>query len=202
MTHAKEIAMEGSALLIVDVQNDFCPGGSLAVPDGDAVVPVLNRYIALFQAKGRPILASRDWHPAQTTHFRAYGGIWPPHCVQQTEGAAFHPDLQLPPQAVILSKGMDPARDAYSVFQAVTAAGTPCHDYLQQTGINHLFVGGLATDYCVKASVLDARQLGLAVTLLTDGIRGVNLQPDDAERAMAEMTGAGAMLATLENIVI
>lgn len=191
-----------AALLIVDVQNDFCPGGTLAVPDGDLVVPILNRYIALFKAKGLPIFASRDWHPAKTGHFQAYGGVWPPHCVQETRGAAFHPDLQLLPDTIIISKGMDPASDAYSAFQAITAEGTPFQDCLQQAGISHLYVGGLATDYCVRASVLDGLRLGLVVTLLTDATRGVNLQPDDSERAIAEMTEAGATLATLDRVLV
>ena len=191
---------KGSALLIVDVQNDFCPGGALAVPDGDAVVPVLNRYIELFKARGLPIFASRDWHPAVTSHFQPYGGTWPPHCVQGTPGAAFHPALGLPPQALILTKGTDPESDAYSAFQAVTADGSPFDRFLRENGITHLYVGGLATDYCVRASVLDARRLGLAVTLLRDAVRGVNLQPGDAEQAMAEMAAAGAGTATISDL--
>jgi len=191
---------KGSALLIVDLQNDFCPGGSLAVPDGDAVVPVLNRCIELFQARNLPIFASRDWHPAQTSHFQAYGGAWPPHCVQGTHGAAFHPGLILPPNTVILSKGLDPQSDAYSAFQAETENGLPFLCLLQELGVDHLYVGGLATDYCVRASVLDARRYGLAVTLLTEAIRGVNLQPGDAERSMAEMIAAGARSVTLAGL--
>ena len=191
---------KGSALLIVDLQNDFCPGGSLAVPDGDAVVPVLNRCIELFHSRNLPIFASRDWHPAQTSHFQAYGGTWPPHCVQETHGAAFHPDLILPPNTFILSKGMDPQSDAYSAFQAETENGVPFLSLLRELDIDHLYVGGLATDYCVLASVLDARKHGLAVTLLTEAIRGVNLQPGDAERSMAEMIAAGARSVTLAGL--
>jgi nicotinamidase/pyrazinamidase len=191
---------KGAALLIVDVQNDFCPGGALAVPDGAAVVPVLNRYLALFAARGYPIFASRDWHPLRTSHFREFGGIWPPHCVQNTSGAAFHPDLQLPPETIIISKGMDPASDAYSAFQALSADGTPFRQLLQGAGITRLYVAGLATDYCVKSSVLDGLQHGLAMTLLVDASRGVNLQPTDAQQAVEQMIAAGARLATLDNI--
>ena len=189
-----------SALLIVDVQNDFCLGGSLEVPDGDAVVPVLNRYIELFRAENRPVLASRDWHPAQTRHFKAFGGIWPPHCVQGTAGADFHPDLHLPPDTVILSKGMDPESDAYSAFQAATPNGALLADFLGAADIAHLYVGGLATDYCVKASVLEAIRCGFAVCLLTDAVRGVELAAGDSARAMEEMLAAGATPATLADL--
>jgi nicotinamidase/pyrazinamidase len=189
-----------AALLIVDVQNDFCPGGSLAVPGGDAVVPVLNRAIRRFRAQGLPIFASRDWHPARTSHFLAGGGKWPPHCVQDTPGAAFHPGLALPPETVILSKGMDPESDAYSAFQAETAAGIHFPRLIEELGIRHLYVGGLATDYCVRASVLDGLRHGLTVTLLTDAVRGVDLHSGDSALAMAEMTAAGAQTATLSDL--
>src|SRR6266581_680912 len=136
-----------AALVIIDVQNDFCPGGSLPVPEGDKVVAVLNRYIELFRAKELVIFASRDWHPARTGHFKAYGGIWPPHCVQGSRGAQFHPDLQLPPQAIIISKGMDPTKDDYSAFAGVSEQQIPFPETLKILGIRHLYVGGLATDY-------------------------------------------------------
>lgn len=181
-----------SALIIVDVQNDFCPGGSLPVPDGDRVVPVLNRYIDLFIARNLPIFASRDWHPEKTSHFKDYGGIWPVHCVQQSSGAAFHPDLRLPPETVVLSKGMDPMKDDYSAFQAVDSTGRPLPAVLKEMGISRIYVGGLATDYCVKATVLEGLKAGLTVTFLKDGSRGVDLQPGDSERAEDEMQKSGA----------
>ena len=189
-----------SALLIVDVQNDFCPGGALAVPHGDVVVPVLNRYLRRFTAAGLPVFASRDWHPAQSSHFSSGGGRWPVHCVQNTAGAAFHPDLALPPQAQLVSKGEDPAEDAYSAFQARTARGEPLPDVLRRLGVDALYVGGLATDYCVKASVLDALAGGFSATLLLDASRGVNVQPGDAEAAIEDMVRAGATAATLERL--
>lgn len=191
---------KGSALLIVDVQNDFCPGGSLPVPDGDGVVPVLNRYIELFRTKGLTVFASRDWHPERTSHFKLYGGIWPVHCVQGSDGAGFHPDLRLLPNTVILSKGMDPQKDDYSAFQGVDDRGRPFPDILRELGITRLYVGGLATDYCVKESVLEGLRHGLAVTLLEDAVRGVDLQPGDSKRAVAEMVRAGADTATLATL--
>ncbi len=181
-----------AALVIIDVQNDFCPGGSLPVPEGDKVVPVLNRYIELFRAKELVVFASRDWHPARTGHFKAYGGIWPPHCIQGSSGAQFHPDLQLPPQVIIISKGMDPAKDDYSAFSGVSEQQIPFPETLKILGIRHLYVGGLATDYCVMETVLEGLRQGFSVTLLEDAVRGVDLSPGDSEKAMAEMTELGA----------
>lgn len=180
------------ALVVVDVQNDFCPGGSLAVSDGDRVVPVLNGCAERFWAAGAPIYASRDWHPARTRHFKEYGGAWPPHCVQGTWGAAFHGDLRLPSEAEVISKGMDPEEDAYSCFQAVDARGTRFSDALRARGASRLWVGGLATDYCVRATVLDARKEGFEVLVLEDAIKGVDITPGDSEKAVEEMKAAGA----------
>ncbi|HWO41565.1 MAG TPA: bifunctional nicotinamidase/pyrazinamidase [Candidatus Eisenbacteria bacterium] len=180
------------ALIIVDVQNDFCPGGALPVADGDRVVPVLNRYIEKFRAEKLPVIATRDWHPEKTTHFNTFGGPWPPHCIQGTRGAAFHPDLNLGPDVLIVSKGMGEAEDSYSGFQAVDAAGVPLARLLRERGVERIFVGGLATDYCVKHTVLDGIKEGFRVTLLRDAVRGVNLKPGDAEEAIATMTRAGA----------
>jgi len=184
------------ALVIVDVQNDFCPGGSLAVPGGDRVVPVLNRYIKRFQALKAPIYASRDWHPPVTKHFQAYGGVWPPHCVQGTKGAELHPALALPPEAVVVSKGMDPEQDAYSCFQAEDPNGMEFSVGLADRGVQRLFVGGLATDYCVKSTVLDALHEGFQVVVLQDAIAAVDVKPGDGERAIGEMRAAGAAFAT------
>ena len=182
----------GDGLLLVDPQNDFCPGGSLAVADGDAVIPVLNEWATAAQRAGVPIFVSRDWHPPKTTHFKAYGGVWPAHCVMGTRGADFHPDLHLPAGTVVISKGMGETEDAYSAFQARNASKTPLAALLQERQVKHLFVGGLATDYCVKSSVLDGLEHGLGVTLISDGIRAVNLQPTDGEQALAEMQTRGA----------
>jgi len=189
------MAAERPALLVVDVQRDFCPGGALAVADGDRVVPALNRHISQAVARGWPIYASRDWHPAVTTHFKAYGGEWPPHCVEDSEGARFHDDLRLPESAIIVSKGQSPERPGYSAFDGRTPDGRPFLDDLQARHINHLYIGGLATDYCVKHSALDALRAGLAVTVLDDSIAGVEVRPGDSERALAEMRAAGANVA-------
>ena len=188
------------ALVIVDVQNDFCPGGALGVPGGDAVVPVLNRYAERFTAAGAPVFASRDWHPAKTSHFKAYGGVWPPHCVQDTPGADFHPQLVLPPGAGIVSKGMDPAEDAYSCFQAETADGMPFAATLGELGVGRLFIGGLATDYCVKSTVVDGVREGFEMVVLTDAIAAVDLTPGDGAKALDEMRAAGAQMIRLGDL--
>jgi nicotinamidase/pyrazinamidase len=190
------------ALLIVDVQNDFCPGGALAVAGGDQVVPLLNEYARRFAGKGLPVFASRDWHPARTKHFAAYGGAWPPHCVQGTPGAEFHPDLRLPEKAVVVTKGDDPNEDAYSAFQASGPDGATLSELLRREGVEHLYVGGLATDYCVRFTALDARQAGLTCTVLIDAARGVDVQPGDTERALADMVDAGANVSTLGSLVL
>jgi nicotinamidase/pyrazinamidase len=188
------------ALIVVDVQNDFCPGGSLAVPAGDEVAPVLTRYAARFAERGAPVFASRDWHPARTKHFAAWGGAWPPHCVQGTRGAEFHPALALPAGTEIVSKGMDPEADAYSAWEAQTEAGKPFAEALASRGTRRVFVGGLATDYCVKATALDALRHGLEVFLLEDGSRAVEVTPGDGARALDEMTRAGARRLTLSEL--
>jgi len=185
----------GSALVIVDVQNDFCPGGALPVAGGDEVVPVLNRYVEAFTAAGRLVVADRDWHPSETTHFVQYGGAWPAHCVQGTPGAEYHPDLRLTPETVHVLKGMGANEDAYSAFQGRDADGRVLGTLLADHGVRKLYVGGLATDYCVRATVLDGLKAGFEIVLLGDACRGVNVQPGDDERAVEEMRAAGAVLA-------
>lgn len=186
------------ALLIIDVQNDFCPGGALAVPEGDKIVPVLNRYIELFLSKGLPIFASRDWHPEKTKHFKDFGGLWPKHCIQKTRGAEFHPGLKLPDKIIILSKGMDPEKDSYSVFQGADSQGKSFLNLLSFMGIIELYVGGLATDYCVKESVLDALKNGFKVKLLMDAIKGVN--EESSREAIKQMVARGAEQITFEKL--
>jgi nicotinamidase/pyrazinamidase len=190
---------EDEALLIVDVQNDFCPGGALAVKAGDEVVPALNRFMTT--AKPRHVYASRDWHPSKTRHFKQFGGVWPIHCVQNSNGAAFNSRLKLPASVVVISKGMDPERDSYSAFDGVDSSGVPLADRLKNDGIRRLYVGGLATDYCVRASVLSARQQGLDVVVLKDAVRPVNLKPGDDERALKEMAAAGATIGSTQEVL-
>jgi nicotinamidase/pyrazinamidase len=189
-----------SALLIVDVQNDFCPGGALGVPGGDRVVEPLNRAAERFVEAGLPVFASRDWHPAVTRHFSQYGGNWPPHCVQGTLGADFHPALRLPAGTMIISKGASPDLDSYSAFEGALEDGTTLGSCLAALGVGHIYVGGLATDYCVRSSALDAVQAGFRVTVLTDGVAGVELKPGDSAQALEEMARAGVRLATVDGI--
>jgi len=186
---------EKDVLIIVDVQRDFCPGGALPVPEGDQVVPVLNKYIKIFRRAGAEIYATRDWHPPNHSSFKAHGGIWPPHCIRGSEGAQFHPALKLPEEVKIISKAIDPSKEAYSGFE-----GTKLKEDLGMKDVKRVFVGGLATDYCVKSTVLDALQLGFETKLLVDAIRGVNLKPDDSEKAISEMIKKGAKKATLSDI--
>jgi nicotinamidase/pyrazinamidase len=184
------------ALLIVDVQRDFLPGGALAVPAGDAVVPVLNRYISLAARSGVPVYASRDWHPHGHVSFHARGGPWPVHCVAESDGAAFAPELVLPPGATVISKATTAEEDAYSAF-----AGTDLAATLRARGVTRLWVGGLATDYCVLNTVLDARREGFAVLLLEDAIRPVDVAPGDGARAITRMREAGATPVSLADVV-
>ncbi len=177
---------ERRALIVVDVQNDFCPGGALAVERGDEVVEPLNRLIEEFLEQGQPVYKSRDWHPAQTRHFTAYGGTWPVHCVRGTRGAEFHADLLDDPRVRVVSKGLGD-EDNYSAFDGTTLA-----EDLRRQNVKEVWVGGLATDYCVKNTVLDALREGFRVRALSDAMRAVNLQPGDDERAIAEMRAAGA----------
>jgi len=174
-------------LLLVDPQNDFCPGGSLAVAGGDEVVAPLNKLIKEFLDRGEPVFKTRDWHPPRTKHFADYGGVWPVHCVQDSHGAQFHPDLLDDPRITIISKGIDETADGYSGFD-----GTNLAQLLREEGIEEVWVGGLATDYCVKHTVLDARHEGFQVKALADAMRAVNLNQDDGAKAIAEMRDAGA----------
>lgn len=174
------------ALIVVDVQNDFCPGGALAVARGDEVVAPLNRKIEEFLERGEPVFKSRDWHQPTTKHFADYGGTWPVHCVQNTKGAEFHPDLLDDIHIRVVSKGMGDT-DCYSAFDE-----TDLDLQLRRLGVNELWVGGLATDYCVKNTVLDGLRKGYRVKLMKDAIRAVNLNEADGERAIEEMRAAGA----------
>jgi nicotinamidase/pyrazinamidase len=174
------------ALIVVDVQNDFCPGGALAVPHGDEVVAPLNNLIEEFLARGDMVIKSRDWHPARTKHFKQYGGTWPVHCVQETRGAEFHRDLLDDPRIAVISKGMGD-EDSYSAFD-----GTNLAALLRERGVREVWVGGLATDYCVKNTVLDAVREGFHVKAIVDAMRAVEVQPGDGALAIEEMRARGA----------
>ena len=182
------------ALIIVDVQKDFCSGGALPVPEGEKVVPILNRYIEKFSKAGALIVATRDWHPPNHISFKSRGGAWPPHCIQGTPGAEFHPGLNLPAKVEIVSKASSPDKEAYSGFD-----GTDLEEKLRNAGVRRVFVGGLATDYCVKSTVLDALKLGFKTILLLDAIKGVDVNPGDSEKAINEMFRKGAEGASLSD---
>jgi nicotinamidase/pyrazinamidase len=178
----------GDALLLVDVQNDFLPGGALAVPGGDEVVPLLNQYLAHFAREGLPVFASHDWHPEDHCSFHRQGGSWPPHCVRHTLGAAAAAGLELPAGVAMVAKGTERDTEAYSAF-----TGTDLEARLRAAQVRRLYVGGLATDYCVLQTVRDALRRGFAVFLLRDAIRAVNLEPGDGARAEEEMSALGAV---------
>ena len=182
------------ALLITDIQKDFLPGGALPVADGDEIIPVLNGYARRFKEAKAHVFASRDWHPRNHISFRAQGGPWPPHCVKRRAGARFSSDLKLPPDTVVISKATNPKHESYSVFDGTTFA----HE-LRRAGVKRLFVGGLATDYCVVNTVLDARKLGYETVVLMDATLGINLVPGDVDKAVEEMLKAGAEQATSED---
>ncbi|WP_405226473.1 nicotinamidase [Lentisalinibacter sediminis] len=186
---------KGDALILVDVQNDFLPGGALGVPEGDEVIPVLNKYSELFENLGLPIVATRDWHPEDHCSFEAQGGPWPPHCVAGTKGAAFATDLDLHGDTKVISKAETPDEEAYSGFQ-----GTGLNQWLKERGVKRVFVGGLATDYCVRETVRDGLVNGYEVVLLEDAVRAVNVEPDDGEKAVTAMEKDGAVKTDFEHL--
>lgn len=176
----------GDALLVVDVQNDFLPGGALGITGGDAIVAPINRLLAAWRGRGLPVFLSRDWHPAGHCSFAPQGGPWPVHCVAGTRGAEFAPVLAITPDDVVISKATQPDRDAYSALD-----GTPLAGALLARGIKRLFIAGLATDYCVRATGRDARAAGLDVVVLRDAVCAVNVHPGDGESALAELAAEG-----------
>lgn len=186
----------GDALLVVDVQNDFLPGGALGIAGGDRVVAPLNRLLAAWRARGLPVYLTRDWHPAGHCSFAARGGPWPEHCVAGTRGAEFSPQLDRAPGDVVISKATKLDRDAYSALD-----GTPLATELRRSGVRRIFIGGLATDYCVRATGRDARAAGLDVVVLTDAVCAVDVQPGDGASALAELAASGARLVTTDAVL-
>jgi nicotinamidase/pyrazinamidase len=192
---SKNYVLEKSgALLITDMQNDFLPGGALPIANGNHLVPVVNDYIKRFEASNARVLASRDWHPLNHVSFVTQGGPWPPHCVQETSGAKFSPDLKLPAHTIVISKATNPTQEAYSAFD-----GTSLAHELRTLGVKRLFVGGLATDYCVLNTVVDARKLGFETVVLMDATLGLDVEPGDVERAVETMLANGAQQATVDD---
>lgn len=190
--------MRKSALVIADLQNDFCPGGALQVREGDKIVPIVNRYIELFMAAGLQVYVTRDWHPTETIHFKEFGGKWPPHCIQSTKGAEFHPDMNVPEDSITITKGDSADKDGYSCFDGHDDMGRSFERVLKENGIDHLYIGGLATDYCVLQTALDALKTGFKVTVLLDAVKGVDA--DDSERAINEMIDSGAGTSTIDGV--
>jgi nicotinamidase/pyrazinamidase len=184
-----------SALLLVDIQNDFLPGGALAVHQGDSIIPAANRLLALFDELGLPVAASRDWHPADHCSFEGQGGIWPPHCVANTPGAEFAKKLHLPDTTLVISKGTTADQEAYSAFQDTELAS-----HLKGSAVTHLVVGGLATDYCVKNTVLDALEAGFEVSVVREAVKAVDLAPQDGSQALTEMQAQGAQIVSAAEI--
>jgi len=187
------ILKSSDALIIGDVQVDFFPGGALPVQEGEQIIPILNDYVNLFRKRNK-VFAIRDWHPANHISFKENGGPWPPHCIQESEGARYHPDLNLPAEVETVSKGTNPTRESYSGFD-----GTDLSNRLRTSGISRVFVGGVATDYCVKHTVLDALTQNFDVVLLVDAIKGIEVQPRDSEFAVEKMILNGAKTAMLKD---
>lgn len=204
---AKKISLAKSALIIVDVQNDFCPGGALAVPHGDEVVKPINSISGWFYGNEWPVVYSRDWHPKKTKHFKKFGGVWPVHCVQGTKGAELHPKLKL--YGWLIFKGSSDSDSGYSAFEGVIpgVGHGSCDKYLadllKEKKVNQVYVCGLATDYCVKATVLDAlkERFLKKVYLLEDACRAVNIKPTDGVDAIAEMKKAGAVITSVKEVL-
>jgi nicotinamidase/pyrazinamidase len=185
MVNPGESLRKGDGLLIVDVQNDFCPGGALPITEGDRVVPILNQWIEAALKIGIPIYASRDWHPVRHVSFKDQGGQWPPHCIEDSKGARFHPDLRLPENTIKITKGVRLDKDQNSAFDQTGLAAQ-----LRRDGVKRLWIGGLAQDVCVLASVLDARKEGFVAKVIKEGIRPVT--PEGGKEAITKMKEAGA----------
>ena len=186
------------ALVVVDVQVDFCPGGALAVPQGNCVLEPINRLLHIATENHRPVVATRDWHPEESSHFTSGGGRWPPHCVADSKGAAFHPDLRLPAHTIIVSKGLQPNENGYSAFDGIDDKQLPLLTVLNAQSIEDVVVCGLATDYCVRATVLDALRSGFSAFVVLDAIAPVNLNGTDGDEAAREMQDAGAYMLDTE----
>ena len=192
-----ESQFKDAALILVDIQNDFCPGGALAVTEGDEIIATVNRLMPRFPL----VVSTQDWHPANHISFKERGGPWPPHCVQGTPGAELHPALDTNTVANYFRKASSPDKDAYSEFEGVDENGRTLDEFLKSRRVKRVYVVGLATDYCVKATVLDALKLGYEVFAVTDAMRAVNVNPDDGAKALGEMERNGAHLITSDEIL-
>lgn len=187
MPDPNQVLKKGDGLLLVDIQKDFCPGGALPIEEGDKIIPILNGWIKATREKGYPIYASRDWHPLHHMSFKEQGGKWPPHCIQDSDGAEFHPNLILPDMVVKITKGVRFDQDQNSVFDQ-----TGLVVQLKRDGVRRLWVGGLALDVCVLASVLDGRRAGFEIYVIEQGTRPVT--PEAGREALEAMKGAGVVI--------
>jgi nicotinamidase/pyrazinamidase len=199
--YLKEKAMredfKDAALVLVDIQNDFCPGGALAVKEGDQIINAVNRIIREFPL----VISTQDWHPANHISFKERGGPWPPHCVQNTRGAELHPDLDQSRIAHYFRKAYTPDRDAYSEFEGTDDKGRTLDEVLKAEGVKKVYVAGLATDYCVLATTLDALKNGYETYAIIDAMRAVNVNPEDGAKAIQQMADNGAHLVTSEGLL-
>lgn len=183
----------GDALLIVDVQYDFLPGGSLAIEDGDKIIPVVNKWIEAAEKAHIPVILSRDWHPPHHISFKEQGGPWPVHCVQNTPGAKLHADLKIPRDAIIVDKAFEVDKDAYSAMEGVTDKDKiPLPELLKKLNIKRIVIGGLAFDYCVHFSALDARKLGFDTTVILPACKAISEKTE--QKSFQEMADAGVVL--------
>jgi nicotinamidase/pyrazinamidase len=187
----------GCALILVDIQNDFCPGGALAVDEGDQIVSVVNALIPEFSL----VISTQDWHPANHISFKEQGGPWPPHCVQGSRGAELHPHLTTDTVAYYFRKASSPGKDDYSEFEGKDDQGRSLDQVLKSHGVKTLYVAGLATDYCVLETVLDGLRYGYEVCAVSDAMRAVNVNPDDGEKALQTMASAGAHIVTSDEVL-
>lgn len=193
----KKNMLKDAALVLVDVQNDFCPGGALAVAEGDQIVDVINRLTRIFPL----VISTQDWHPVNHVSFKERGGPWPPHCVQGTRGAELHPALDTESIRHYFRKASSPDKDAYSEFEGVDEQGRTLDETLKSQGVKRIYVAGLATDYCVLATVLDGLKNGYDVYAITDAMRAVNVNPGDGEKALGEMAAKGARLVRSDEVL-
>ncbi len=184
------------SLIIVDMQNDFMPGGALPIENALSIIPKINKYIDIFSRSGALIVATRDWHPPNHISFKTSGGPWPPHCIQNTKGAEFVSDMKLPRNTIIISKAVHPEKEAYSGFD-----GTELDSVLRSYNIRRVFIAGVATDYCVKATAVDAFKHGYETFVLSDGIRGVDIPKGSIEKAIRELLELGVILIDEHDIV-
>jgi nicotinamidase/pyrazinamidase len=189
--------LQNAALILVDIQNDFCPGGALAVDEGDQIVPLVNKLIRKFPL----VVSTQDWHPANHISFIERGGPWPPHCVQNTYGAELRSDLNTDTIDLYFRKASSPDKDDYSEFAGKDDRGQKLDDVLKSRGVKTIYVVGLATDYCVKETVLDGLKNGYQVFAVTDAMRAVNVNPSDGDEALNEMKREGAHLTTSSEIL-